>query len=807
MKTNILTKLSFFLLLLALGTANGWAKQQTFYYKYTAKTSTGNTTQGSVYASTNKDATPAYAASVAPDKVSQKGYVAPNITLYLWAKPANDYVLESWTGPNDTKIYGTDDGDGIYTANASFSASSTRQNSPTTVTYTANFKRMGVVRVFSDKGGAAYVSNITNTKDDDKVTLTAYNLFDYVFTGWEHNGTIYSTEKEIEVTVPDLAEGQHDDYTAKFEPQPVTYYRLKSDKGYYLSIVGNQGDVLKSSDNETLYGFKLNGTIKFVSPDNVQSDPSTILKITHGDYASGVYTGFDIEAQGIKLTDVMQAGINKAKESSSSISLTKDFALTWDGKGGYKIKNAVEGYFIQGVTNEADYGYFVAENYSRNDGTTRNPVYVNANNDTWYFEPVDGSSSTANLSVTAEKTIGDKYYATLFVDFPFQCAPGMKAYYVADIKDDIAECNTNGITNVHEFTPVILEWTAGSNYVVPINKEKDKPGNVVSTAIDNDWWKGCINLYTTGGANPSLRTCYFNREGEMRDAEKQVQFDQSTMRVLNVNNDNLVLDKNFAGTAMPSNKCFIEKSPVKDLYVVIFPLELDEASLALDEPHNAIYAEVHVLRSVAGPKNGEEWGNWSTLCLPFDLDATEIETLFGECELKALDHFWVTDDGTLHLRFKDASEIVCGQPYMIRVKTDIADLTLHDKWVNTEKLNNQHLATDDYTLDFQGSYVWLDGTSGNYVPRDAFIISNNLFYLVNSNVKMKGFRAYFMPEAKPAAKAPIRVMKFATEDKPTAIGTVSFDGLDDGPIYNTQGVRLNSMQRGINIVNGKKIIR
>lgn len=744
-----------------------------------------------MYASTDKNATPSYKASEASDKISVDAYTAPSVTVYLWAQPATGYTLEKWSGSDGSTLYGTQ-------TSGEFTASSTSSGSPTSVTYTAYFKKLGVLRVFADNGGAAYVSKIDND-NGETVTLTAYNLYDYKFTGWMHNGSIVSTEKELERTVPDLATGQHDDWTATFAEQEIKYYRLRSDKGYYLSIVGNQGGQLThtSSGKEYLDGFKLNGTIKLIST-NVQNDPSTILKVTHGTQTSGVYSDFDIEAQGIKLTDVIKNAL-----SGSDASFSEKFTLISDGKGGYKIKNAEQGFFLQGVGNDG-YGYLVGEEYSQ----TVNRVETTANNDTWYFEPVDGSSSTANLAVTAEKTIGDKHYATLFVPFPFQCADGMKAYYVADIVDDRAECNTNGIVNVHGFTPVILEWTDGSNYVVPINTEKDQPGNVVSTAIDNDWWKGCINLYTTGGANPSLHTCYFDRNGNMTDANQLVQFDSSTMRVMDKDGDNLVLNANFTqGTTMPSNKCFIEKNSVRDLYVVIFPLELDEASPELSEPHNAIYAEVHVLRSVAGPKDGEEWGNWNTLCLPFDLDATEIESLFGECELKALDHFWVTDDGTLHLRFEDATAIACGQPYMIRVKKDIADITLHNKWVNTEKLNNQHLATDDYTLDFQGSYVWLDGTSGNYVPRDAFIISNNLFYLVNSNVKMKGFRAYFMPEAKPAAKAPIRVMKFATEDKPTAIGTVSFDGLDDGPIYNTQGIRLNSMQRGINIVNGKKIIR
>ncbi len=777
MKTNILTKLSFFLLLLTLGTVNGWAKQQTFYWS--AKVASNPTGAGQVYISGTK-------ADCSDKKTSDSGslsaYQTPSFTVYLKAIPGNEYTLRDWTGSNGTTYYGE-------TTNVSITG---KTGSATQITYTANFVKKGCLVVESDEGGAATVDVINNTAGQT-VHLEAFGSFDYVFAGWEVNGKIESRDRQLTVKIPDTATALNPvKYKATWTKNTVTYYRIKNGNGQYLSMVGTQGSALTSGtgDGQTFDGIELKGTLKLVN-NNVQSDPSTIFKVTTTGYNSGVYSDFEMESQGLKLTDILKADIAQI----SRVTLTEKLVLNWDGRNGYKIKNLDQGFFIQHKGSDA-HASFIAEDYS------------GAQNDIWYFEPVDGSTSTANLAVTSEKTIGDKHYATLFVPFPFQCADGMKAYYVADIVDDRAECNTNGIVNVHGFTPVILEWTDGSNYVVPINTEKDQPGNVVSNAIEQGWWKGCINLYTTGGNNPSLHTCYFDRDGKMTDANQLVQFDSSTMRVMDVDGDNLVLNTNFTqGPNMPSNKCFIEKNPVRDLYVVIFPLELDEASPELSEPHNAIYAEVHVLRSVAGPKDGEEWGNWNTLCLPFDLDATEIESLFGECELKALDHFWVTDDGTLHLRFEDATTIACGQPYMIRVKKDIADITLHNKWVNTEKLNNQHFVTDDYTLDFQGSYVWLDGTSGNYVPRNAFIISNNLFYLVNSNVKMKGFRAYFMPEAKPAAKAPIRVMKFATEDKPTAIGTVSFDGLDDGPIYNTQGVRLNSMQRGINIVNGKKIIR
>lgn len=98
---------------------------------------------------------------------------------------------------------------------------------------------------------------------------------------------------------------------------------------------------------------------------------------------------------------------------------------------------------------------------------------------------------------------------------------------------------------------------------------------------------------------------------------RKVKFDDKTMRVLDVNDGKIELNTNFSQDDLPSNKCFIEyKEPMKSTAnEVIFPLELDEVSPALKEQYFSAYEEVHVRRSVAGPKNGE-WGNWNTLCLP-----------------------------------------------------------------------------------------------------------------------------------------------------------------------------------------------
>ena len=68
---------------------------------------------------------------------------------------------------------------------------------------------------------------------------------------------------------------------------------------------------------------------------------------------------------------------------------------------------------------------------------------------------------------------------------------------------------------------------------------------------------------------------------------------------------------------------------------------------------------------------------------------------------------------------------------------------------------------------------------------------------------MKGFRAYFMPIS--ASGKPVRAMVMSN-DEPTGVKNIIMEGLEDGAIYNLQGIKQNSLQRGVNIVNGKKIL-
>lgn len=230
-------------------------------------------------------------------------------------------------------------------------------------------------------------------------------------------------------------------------------------------------------------------------------------------------------------------------------------------------------------------------------------------------------------------------------------------------------------------------------------------------------------------------------------------------------------------------------------------LQLDEANTSIVELADAPCDKVEVTRALKA-------GNWNTFCLPFSLNEEEIESQLGsDAEVKALSTFDVNAEGTtLILNFGDASEIVAGQPYMVRVQEAVSTITAEGKTINTVTAPVQEFSNDLYNCNFHGNYYYLEGTKNGYVPHSTFIISNNLFYLVNSNVKMKGFRGYIEATEK-ATGAPVKAMSFTTDAVVTGTIGIQYEGLEDGCIYNLQGLRQSKLQKGINIVNGKKVLR
>ncbi len=197
--------------------------------------------------------------------------------------------------------------------------------------------------------------------------------------------------------------------------------------------------------------------------------------------------------------------------------------------------------------------------------------------------------------------------------------------------------------------------------------------------------------------------------------------------------------------------------------------------------------------------------SWNTLCLPFDVTiddsplagATVMELDTDESSLTA---------STLTLNFTPATVIEAGKPYLIKWESDdsqgATDVNISNLvFSGIEIKQGLTPASVGNAITFSGTYAPV-----TFEANDRSILyvgASNQLYYPSANVTMNAFRAYFQVAESNSIKQ--FVVDFG-DDNPTAIETIANgQQTTEGAIYNIAGQRLNKPQKGVNIVNGKKI--
>ena len=200
-------------------------------------------------------------------------------------------------------------------------------------------------------------------------------------------------------------------------------------------------------------------------------------------------------------------------------------------------------------------------------------------------------------------------------------------------------------------------------------------------------------------------------------------------------------------------------------------------------------------------------GSWSTLVLPFNMPIPEG----WEVKKLSTTNRPVHNDGNITLRFDAVESIEAGVPYMVRVSEQCTAIMASQASLNTLLQEpSESTSCGTYKVTFVGSYapdnlpVTEEGTA------EYFFVSGNKFYRsTGPNNYMKAFHAYFKIEPNSANAPALRSLSMRIGDE-TIIESVENEVTVVG-IYNANGVKLESMQPGINILrmnNGttKKVI-
>lgn len=197
-----------------------------------------------------------------------------------------------------------------------------------------------------------------------------------------------------------------------------------------------------------------------------------------------------------------------------------------------------------------------------------------------------------------------------------------------------------------------------------------------------------------------------------------------------------------------------------------------------------------VFNGVATVKNAKIKRNitadkWIGLCLPFDYDIP------SGWDVRELDH--VDGSGeTANMKFTAASSIEAGKPYIVNTTSDVTEIAATDKTIGTPATSVE-----------DGGVTMIGNIGQTTIPTGSFYISNEgtLKKLTAATATLKGFRAYFTVDSGSNVKA----LSFDFDDDETGI-SLTPSAVSGGSIYNIAGQRLSKMQKGINIVNGKKVL-
>ncbi|MBR3010740.1 MAG: hypothetical protein IKH91_07995 [Prevotella sp.] len=212
-------------------------------------------------------------------------------------------------------------------------------------------------------------------------------------------------------------------------------------------------------------------------------------------------------------------------------------------------------------------------------------------------------------------------------------------------------------------------------------------------------------------------------------------------------------------------------------------------------------------------------GNWSTICLPFAMTGDQIKEAFGDgVEFADFTGYTATYDEddfveSIEVSFSSVNTsagIEANHPYIIKVSDNITEFKLDNVEVNVGEEPLVHFGTTRKFKDFVGTYAVINNL-GSEEP--CLFLSGNKFYYATGKTKIKAYRAYFafyefLKEFDPEASAKVNI---TVDGEATSIDGMNFQHITEG-VYDLSGRKiqlqdgdLNKLQKGVYIINGKKV--
>lgn len=211
-------------------------------------------------------------------------------------------------------------------------------------------------------------------------------------------------------------------------------------------------------------------------------------------------------------------------------------------------------------------------------------------------------------------------------------------------------------------------------------------------------------------------------------------------------------------------------------------------------------------------------GEWSTLCLPFDMTGEQLADAFGSDAMLAYFRSYSMDENTstINVNFEtvDLSDgLVANYPYIVKTSADVSEFSLIAVYEPDESNAVAIYETGSGPKKtLMGSFF---GTlrAGTMVPEGALFISDNLFWYSVGKTSIKAFRAYLDLTDKldlTDDSAASNVKLVVDGDVTTGIGSAAVGQRAAGHsmgVFDLQGRRVDVVsQKGIYVKDGKKVI-
>ena len=229
--------------------------------------------------------------------------------------------------------------------------------------------------------------------------------------------------------------------------------------------------------------------------------------------------------------------------------------------------------------------------------------------------------------------------------------------------------------------------------------------------------------------------------------------------------------------------------------------------------------------------------HWNTICLPFDLTPTQFsKSPLKGSQVKKLDEQsgYYPNGGTIgattytkptlffnFVTVETSTETLkAGKPYLVKWTSgsDLVDNTTKGKTSATHDLDFTGVEITSTAPTFwegNGDYQGAIQFVGTYSPtaltggdKTTMVLgADDKLYYPSQNMSVNSCRGYFILPSK-AVNAQELVMSFDDDEMTTTIQTLNVDkdSKDDNAVYNLNGQRLSAPKKGLNIVNGKKVI-